>query len=66
MSKYSSQIENKIDNYSHSTSKLIQYKHNNPYAKNYEEDSITDDNITGIESHGGVDNTTYNNLPPHN
>ena len=42
MNKYNSQIDNKIGNYSHYTSKLTEYKNDDLYSEIFEDDSTSD------------------------
>ena len=56
MTNFTSEMEKVIGNYSHSTSKLIDYKNDDPYDDIFTDDEFTDDEFQYLEA---------NNLPSH-
>ena len=50
MSTFTSDVENRIGNYSHSTSKLIEFTTEDTYNEIFEDDEFTTDEFEFIES----------------
>ena len=56
MADFTKSMESILGNYSHATSKLIEYKHDDPYSQIFEGDDTLEDNIQY---------TNPNNMPYH-